>query len=63
MTYQERVKHEQVELESKIMKLSEFINGSEIYQGMNFCNQTLLKKQLDSMVDYNEILTCRISLF
>ena len=58
--YQQRVIDEKVELEAKIMKLTDFLDcDSDIDQ----LDRMLLWSQLSSMKTYNSILSMRIARF
>ena len=56
-----RLVDEQLELQSKLEKLSDFISSGKI-SNVELDQQRLLKMQVSAMVLYNEILKDRISL-
>ena len=56
-----RLVDEQLELQSKLEKLSDFISSGRI-ANVDLDQQRLLKMQVSAMVLYNEILKDRISL-
>ena len=56
-----RLVDEQLELQSKLDKLSSFISSGNI-SNVELDQQRLLKMQVSAMVLYNEILKDRISL-
>lgn len=56
-----RLVDEQLELQSKLDKLSSFISSGKI-SNVELDQQRLLKMQVSAMVLYNEILKDRISL-
>lgn len=56
-----RLVDEQLELQSKLEKLSDFISSGKI-ANVDLDQQRLLKMQVSAMVLYNEILKDRISL-
>ena len=63
MNYQDRVKHEQVDLQSKISSLSHFIVESPVYINLDEKERNRLLDQLDAMGEYNDILVERIENF
>ena len=56
-----RLVDEQLELQSKLEKLSSFISSGKI-SNVDLNQQRLLKMQVSAMVLYNEILKDRMSL-
>ena len=60
--YQERVVIEHKELHDKIDKLIVFID-SDYFQSLDLIDQSLLKQQLDVMMQYRSILLKRINRF
>lgn len=60
--YQLRVAQEAVELDSKINKLSAFLNSSQ-YQDLHANDQYILSRQLKAMIQYSDILHERIARF
>ena len=56
-----RLVDEQLELQSKLERLSDFISSGRI-ANVDLDQQRLLKMQVSAMVLYNEILKDRISL-
>lgn len=56
-----RLVDEQLELQSKLDKLSSFISSGKI-SNVDLNQQRLLKMQVSAMVLYNEILKDRMSL-
>ena len=58
--YQERVVIEHKELHDKIDKLIVFID-SDYFQSLDLIDQSLLKQQLDVMMQYRSILLKRIN--
>jgi hypothetical protein len=61
--YQTRVIDEKAALDGNISKLAEFINGNEQFTKLELRDQKLLRKQLDAMGVYSDILGTRIQLF
>ncbi|HBY5949273.1 hypothetical protein REV13_10725 [Klebsiella pneumoniae] len=61
--HQQRLVHEQTELQDKSTKLAEFIKSSPIFAGLDGNQQGLLKAQLGAMQAYSEILILRIAAF
>lgn len=59
--FKSRLVTEQSELNEKISKLRSFLGGSN-FQSIDPKQQELLKKQLDVMDEYQEILIERIGL-
>lgn len=64
-SHEERVLHEQNELEEKIDKLALFCYGenNSIFQSLHPIDQRLLEKQHAAMLEYLEILERRIARF
>jgi hypothetical protein len=60
--YQERVVIEHKELSNKIDKLIVFID-SEYFKSLDLIDQSLLKQQLDVMIQYRSILLKRMNRF
>ena len=60
--YQERVVIEHKELHDKIDKLIVFID-SDYFQSLDLIDQSLLKQQLDVMMQYRSILLKRCLLY
>ena len=60
--YQQRVWDERKELEEKLCKLIDFING-EVFPNLLGIEQTLLKHQAEIMGKYARILSERIFIF
>jgi hypothetical protein len=60
--YQERVKEEREELNTRITKLCYFIHSDKFLE-LAEMKQELLEKQLYVMMDYSRILKERIGLF
>jgi|WetSurSiteA1Bulk_404760.scaffolds.fasta_scaffold00513_20 hypothetical protein len=61
-SYQERVKEEREELNTRITKLCYFIH-SDSFLGLAETKQELLERQLYVMMEYSKILKERIGLF
>lgn len=61
--HEQRVLAEKEELGEKIVKLSQFIGTSEVFQGLDAEDQTLLREQWAAMLDYHDILEQRIARF
>lgn len=59
--HEQRVLTEKEELGEKIVKLSQFIGTSEVFQGLDAEDQTLLREQWAAMLDYHDILEQRIA--
>ena len=59
-SYQQRVIDEQEELESKLQKLNEFLDGGAM---ISATEQENLLKQARIMTEYSEILQTRIEWF
>lgn len=57
-----RLTEEHSELNEKIKKLSAFIQDSDVFKSLNSQHQELLKRQLNVMLDYQQILIERIKL-
>lgn len=57
--YQERMVAEKSDLDDKIKKLGEFIDG-HVFSGLDAEDQTLLRMQRIAMVSYSRILTQRL---
>lgn len=57
----ERLNTEREELNDKILKLTHFSN-TPIYVGLSKGNKLLLSKQLNTMVEYRDILDIRLDL-
>ena len=57
-----RLTEEHSELNEKIKKLSAFIQDSDTFKSLNSQHQELLKRQLNVMLDYQQILIERIKL-
>lgn len=62
LPYQERVVTEKSELDSKIEKLTAFINGDKFGE-VDPAEQDRLQRQLTTMQDYSDILDERIAAF
>jgi hypothetical protein len=60
-TFLERLEQEADALALKTISLSEFIKTSN-FEELSEANQYLLKKQLEVMLEYTNILTIRIEL-
>ena len=58
----DRLVNEHSELSEKIEKLSKFIQDSDTFKTLNETNQSLLERQLNVMLDYQQILIERIKL-
>ena len=61
--HQQRVIAEKEELDSKALKLSNFIATSQAFITLSSFEQELLKEQNDVMWQYSEILGKRIATF
>lgn len=61
--YQERVHKEKEELEAKIEKLDNFVNGTDLWLIMDVIDQQLLREQSEVMRKYHAILAARIERF
>lgn len=61
--HEQRVIDEKKELDEKRTKLTEFINGSEIYKSLGDEDKRLLNQQLRYMDGYAQILELRIERF
>jgi len=61
--HQQRILNEKAELDEKLDKLSQFIEGSPVYATLSTDERILLKKQEYYMSEYSEILGRRISNF
>ena len=61
--HQQRVVDEVNELSDKHDKLIAFIESSQIFQGLQSQEQTLLRAQVGAMRAYLEILNLRIAAF
>jgi hypothetical protein len=53
---------EKNELHEKIIKLKNFIDSSNMYDKLPYYKQQILIRQLDVMIEYNDILNERISM-
>ncbi len=60
-TFLERLKEEELDLASKVVKLSEFML-TDAFEQLSEGNQYLLEKQLEAMSEYLDILGTRIEL-
>lgn len=60
-TFLERLREEELEVASKAIKLQEFIL-TENFEKLSEGNQYLLRKQLEVMTEYVEIVGLRIEL-
>jgi hypothetical protein len=60
-TFLERLKEEELDLASKVVKLSEFML-TDAFEELSEGNQYLLEKQLEAMSEYLDILGTRIEL-
>jgi hypothetical protein len=60
-TFLERLREEELEVASKAIKLKEFIS-TENFEKLSEGNQYLLRKQLEVMTEYVEIVGLRIEL-
>lgn len=56
------LKSENIKLVKKIQNLSKFLESKQIIK-LKTVEITLLEKQLKAMIDYNDYLTSRISLY
>ena len=63
MKFQERVIHEQVELNSKIKSLWTFIKDNPAFEALDKQEKERLGRQLEVMREYNDILNTRIAHF
>ena len=61
-SFKQRVHDERIELESKINKLTTFVN-SEVHQALNAAEKIRLRAQLAVMREYHDILIERIKFF
>jgi len=61
--HQQRVIDERHELDTKIAALFVFINESPIFDKLDDAEQVRLKRQLDHMIAYSDILKERIGAF
>lgn len=61
--HQERVVAESNELRDRLMKLTAFISGSEVFKALASEDQHLLREQRDHMADYLDVLGKRIARF
>ena len=61
-TFKERLIKEQVDLNEKVEKLKEFIEGNKVFITLPVEHQELLCRQFRYMSDYNLILLKRIEL-
>ena len=61
-TFKERLIKEQVDLNEKVEKLKEFIEGNKVFITLPVEHQELLCEQFRYMSDYNLILLKRIEL-
>ena len=57
-----RLVDEHSELSDKIAKLSKFIQNEDTFKSLNPKHQELLKRQLEVMLEYQQILIERIKL-
>mgnify|MGYP006203263025 CR=1 FL=1 len=60
-TFLDRLREEELEVASKAIKLQEFIS-TENFEKLSEGNQYLLRKQLEVMTEYVEIVGLRIEL-
>ena len=61
--YQERVVEEKKELDSKIDKLSNFLDFSRDFIALNQAEQVRMKMQRLTMKQYSDLLAARIDSF
>lgn len=61
--HQERVVEEARELSDKLVKLTNFIDGSPIFQGLSSTERRLLLEQQFFMKGYFNVLKARIDAF
>ncbi|WP_227724801.1 crAss001_48 related protein [Yersinia proxima] len=61
--HQQRVVDEASELSDNLVKLTAFIEESNIYQSLESTQQTLLRAQTGAMSAYLEVLNLRIDSF
>ena len=61
--YQKRVSKEKEELNSRVVKLQEFILSKEKFTKLSIIEQSLLKEQIYYMNAYLVVLEKRVSLF
>lgn len=61
-TFKERLIKEQLDLNEKVEKLKEFIEGNKVFITLPVEHQELLCRQFRYMSDYNLILLKRIEL-
>lgn len=58
----DRLVAEHADLVSKINKISAFISDLDTFNSLNETNQKLIKRQLNVMLEYQQILIERIKL-
>ena len=63
MNYQDRVKHEQIDLFSKIKSLNDFIHSGSKFEALDSDEKDRLIDQCAAMNEYNDILMDRIDNF
>lgn len=61
--HQQRVVDEKTELDSKLTKLGEFIEGSAIFKLLDEAEQARLVRQRGLMSQYSDVLGERITAF
>lgn len=61
--YQDRVRLEKDDLDSKILRLNDFLVTNPIYETLPADEQSRLRRQLDVMREYSSILGERIGAF
>lgn len=61
--HEQRVVDEKNDLDTKLTALVQFICASPIFNGLPYEDKQLLRGQRNCMVNYSDILGCRIARF